>query len=93
MFKYVQIKCFVETITVVQEVVFSHYLSGTYVSQSAFTTAAKGKKNVDRPPLRGYLMSGNYFVGAALSTVLTKLALRFPLVNSKPTRQNVSSYV
>ena len=65
-------------------------MTGTYVTQSAFTTAAKTKKDEDRPPLRGYLMSGDFFVGAALATVLTKLALRFPLVNSKVPRQNVS---
>ncbi|XP_067946901.1 coatomer subunit beta-like [Watersipora subatra] len=60
---------------------------GTYVSQSAFT-ATKEKKDVERPPLRGFLMTGNFFVGAALATVLTKLALRFPLVNPKPARHN-----
>lgn len=63
---------------------------GTYVTQSAFTSSAKSKKSTDRPPLRGFLMSGDFFVGAALATVLTKLALRFPLVNNNTSRQNVS---
>lgn len=59
------------------------------MSQSAFTTAAKNKKQQERPPLRKFLMAGDFFVGSALATVLTKLALRFPLVNRRVPRQNV----
>ncbi|KAF6039763.1 COPB1 [Bugula neritina] len=61
---------------------------GTYVSQSAFTAVARSKKDASRPPLRGFLMAGDFFAGAALSTVLTKLAMRFPLVNPSTSRQN-----
>jgi len=31
----------------------------------------------DRPPLRRYLMDGDFFTGASLATSLTKLALRY----------------
>lgn len=62
------------------------------MTQSAFTSSSKSQKSAaERAPLRGFLMSGDFFVGASLATVLTKLALRFPLVNSKKTRQNVST--
>lgn len=38
---------------------------------------SSGKKGETRPPLRQYLMDGEFFIGAALGTTLTKLALRF----------------
>lgn len=52
---------------------------GTYATQSAFSSvnADKSKKKVERPPLRKYLMEGDFFIGAALGGTLTKLALRF----------------
>jgi len=31
----------------------------------------------ERPPLRKYLMDGDFFMGASLATTLTKLALRY----------------
>lgn len=34
-------------------------------------------KKEKRPPLRQYLMDGDFFIGAALGTTLTKLALRY----------------
>eukprot|EP00096_Caligus_rogercresseyi_P016475 TRINITY_DN914_c0_g1_i3.p1 TRINITY_DN914_c0_g1~~TRINITY_DN914_c0_g1_i3.p1 ORF type:complete len:994 (-),score=266.26 TRINITY_DN914_c0_g1_i3:114-3095(-) len=53
---------------------------GTYATQSAFvnesSSGCKNKKE-DRPPLRKYLMEGEFFVGAALAASLTKLALRY----------------
>jgi coatomer subunit beta len=42
-----------------------------------------------RPPLRGYLLDGDFFVGAALATTLTKLALRFISLVTEPQKQNV----
>lgn len=39
----------------------------------------KSKKE-QRPPLRQYLMDGDFFIGAALGTTLTKLALRYGLL-------------
>ncbi|XP_025830355.1 coatomer subunit beta [Agrilus planipennis] len=49
---------------------------GTYATQSAFSTIQKTKKE-KRPPLRQYFMDGDFFIGAALGTTLTKLALRY----------------
>lgn len=34
-------------------------------------------KKEKRPPLRQYLMDGDFFIGAALSATLTKLVLRY----------------
>jgi len=61
---------------------------GTYATQSAFSTTTPAKKEEERPPLRQYLMEGDFFVGAALSTTLTKLALRYIDVVDNPKRQN-----
>lgn len=43
-----------------------------------------------RPPLRQFLMDGDFFIGAALSTTLTKLALRYVAQTPDPKKQNVS---
>lgn len=61
---------------------------GTYASQSAFSSSAPTKKEHVRPPLRQFLMDGDFFVGAALSTTLTKLALRFISQTPDPKKQN-----
>ncbi len=59
---------------------------GTYATQSAFASGADSSaksgsgsalKDQDRPPLRKYLMDGDFFIGAALAATLTKLALRY----------------
>ena len=52
---------------------------GTYATQSAFSagTDVDKKKGEERPPLRKYLMEGDFFIGASLGTTLTKLALRY----------------
>ena len=52
---------------------------GTYATQSAFESSSTDNKNSkeERPPLRKFLMEGDFFVGAALAATLTKLALRF----------------
>ncbi|CAB0038808.1 unnamed protein product [Trichogramma brassicae] len=50
---------------------------GTYASQSAFSTASSGKKEEKRPALVQYMMDGDFFISAALSTTLSKLALRY----------------
>lgn len=46
-----------------------------------------GKKGEERPPLRQYLMEGEFFIGAALGTTLTKLALRYVALMSKEPRK------
>ncbi|KAL3881649.1 hypothetical protein ACJMK2_028061 [Sinanodonta woodiana] len=61
---------------------------GTYASQSAFSTVAPVKKEVSRPPLRGYLMEGDFFVGAALATTLTKLSLRYANITKDEKKKN-----
>ncbi|XP_022920365.1 coatomer subunit beta [Onthophagus taurus] len=49
---------------------------GTYATQSVFNTTPNQKKE-KRPPLRQYMMDGEFFIGASLGTTLTKLALRY----------------
>ncbi|XP_017042069.1 coatomer subunit beta [Drosophila ficusphila] len=60
---------------------------GTYATQSAYSLApvAKAEK---RPPLRQYLMDGDFFIGAALSATLTKLALRYAELQPEARAQN-----
>ncbi|KAH8362426.1 hypothetical protein KR200_007050 [Drosophila serrata] len=60
---------------------------GTYATQSAYSLApvAKAEK---RPPLRQYLMDGDFFIGAALSATLTKLALRYGDLEPEARAQN-----
>ncbi|XP_068159780.1 coatomer subunit beta [Drosophila tropicalis] len=60
---------------------------GTYATQSAYSLAPVTKKE-KRPPLRQYLMDGDFFIGAALSATLTKLALRYSDVQTDPRAQN-----
>ncbi|XP_060079498.1 coatomer subunit beta-like [Ylistrum balloti] len=60
---------------------------GTYATQSAFSTIAVSKKE-DRPPMRQYMMDGDFFVGASLATTLTKLALRYVNNTDNIKRQN-----
>ena len=65
------------------------YISSYF--QSAFSTGGEkgaSKGNVERPPLRKYLMDGDFFIGAALAGTLTKLALRYADVEPAPTKQN-----
>ncbi|XP_062501156.1 coatomer subunit beta-like isoform X2 [Corticium candelabrum] len=61
---------------------------GTYATQSAYTAATSTKKDEERPPLRGFLLDGDFFVAAALGTTLTKLALRFMSLVTDPQKQN-----
>merc|ERR1740131_871743 len=64
---------------------------GTYATQSAFSQGSPEsakKKQHERPPLRKYLMEGDFFIGAALGGTLAKLALRFSAMESDPVKQN-----
>eukprot|EP00088_Acartia_fossae_P067595 TRINITY_DN8451_c0_g1_i5.p1 TRINITY_DN8451_c0_g1~~TRINITY_DN8451_c0_g1_i5.p1 ORF type:complete len:965 (+),score=304.23 TRINITY_DN8451_c0_g1_i5:70-2964(+) len=64
---------------------------GTYATQSAFSSGAAGeksKKAAERPPLRKYLMEGDFFIGAALGSTMTKLALRFCGLVADQRKQN-----
>lgn len=61
---------------------------GTYATQSAFNTTSVSKKGETRPPLRQYLMDGDFFIGAALGTTLAKLAMRYNALIHDKKRQN-----
>lgn len=62
---------------------------GTYATQSVFVAkSATESDNDQRPPLRSYLMKGDFFIGSAIGSTLTKLALRFLDVVSGPQQQN-----
>jgi len=62
---------------------------GTYASQSAFS-AATPSSSATRviPTLRGFLLEGDFFIGAALATSLVKLGLRHAKVASNAKAQN-----
>lgn len=47
---------------------------GTYATESVYTSKAK-REQVEKPSLRKMLLEGSYFVAAAMSTTLTKMAL------------------
>lgn len=49
---------------------------GTYATQSAFSVPLAPKKE-NRPPLRQYLMDGDFFIGTTLAATLTKLVLKY----------------
>ncbi|XP_078000458.1 coatomer subunit beta-like [Glandiceps talaboti] len=61
---------------------------GTYATQSALSSAARKSQDDNRPPLRGYLLDGDFFVGASLATTLTKLALRYVQIIPDKKKQN-----
>ncbi|CAB3405583.1 unnamed protein product [Caenorhabditis bovis] len=52
---------------------------GTYATQTALSTTLTSKR-ADKPPLRRFLLNGDYFLGARLSTVLTKLSQQFTIM-------------
>jgi len=61
---------------------------GTYATQSAFTSAA-GSSDEARPPLRSYLLKGDFFIGSAIGSTLTKLALKYADIEKDPKLLNV----
>merc|ERR1719245_2674329 len=67
-------------------------VDGTYATQSAFSQggpdSAKKLKDKERPPLRKYLIEGDFFIGAALAGTLTKLALRWDGLVKDEAKQN-----
>lgn len=66
---------------------------GTYATQSALSTpgitSLTKKDDEKRPPLRQYLLDGEFFVGAAVACTLTKLALRYLDMEEDKEKQNV----
>ncbi|XP_031562290.1 coatomer subunit beta-like [Actinia tenebrosa] len=66
---------------------------GTYATQSAFSqpgsTPGLAKQSEEkRPPLRQYLMDGEFFVGAAIAGTLSKLALRYLELEHEESKKN-----
>ena len=61
---------------------------GTYATQSALVSKSSTAKEDQRPPLRSYLLKGDFFIGSAIASTLTKLALRFYEVDSNVSHQN-----
>lgn len=52
---------------------------GTYITQSALVSD-KSKQHSNEPPLRSFLLEGEFGTGSVLATTLTKLGLRFTQV-------------
>ncbi|XP_050434828.1 coatomer subunit beta [Adelges cooleyi] len=51
---------------------------GTYATQSAFISHSSSRNGQPkRPPLRQYFIDGDFYIGAALGTTLTKLGMRY----------------
>lgn len=50
---------------------------GTYATQSAFIMNTPRSSQSKRPPLRQYLIDGDFYTGAALGTTFTKLGIRY----------------
>ncbi|EGD75937.1 coatomer beta subunit [Salpingoeca rosetta] len=48
---------------------------GTYATESVYTSTDKKKE--EKPPTRKLLLGGDFFVASAISTALTKLALKY----------------
>ncbi|XP_063592362.1 coatomer subunit beta-like [Penaeus indicus] len=61
---------------------------GTYASQSAFSTTTSSLKADDRPPLRKYLLEGNFYLGAVIANTLVKLAFRYISLEADVNKQN-----
>lgn len=52
---------------------------------SVFRTSKKGEV---RPPLRQYMLDGDFFIAASLGTTLAKLTLRYNQLVTDKRRQN-----
>ncbi|XP_047123999.1 coatomer subunit beta [Hydra vulgaris] len=61
---------------------------GTYATQSAFVTKSSTVEADTRPPLRNYLMKGDFFIGSVIGSTLTKLALKFTDVSQDIVSKN-----
>lgn len=61
---------------------------GTYATQSIFSTTTSSKKAEQKPPLRAYLMDGDFFIAASMASSLTKLAFRYLSLVKDPKKQN-----
>lgn len=49
---------------------------GTYATENAFTAEIETDESTEKPPIRQLLLSGDFYLGAVLSSTLVKLILR-----------------
>jgi len=62
---------------------------GTYATQSAFVGKSSSAGVSDnRPTLRAYLLKGDFFIGSAIGSTLTKLALKYTDIVSDELQRN-----
>ena len=62
---------------------------GTYATQSAFVAKSGATSDEEkRPPLRAYLIKGDFFIGSAIGSTLTKLALKYIDLDKNQVQQN-----
>eukprot|EP00842_Homolaphlyctis_polyrhiza_P006041 jgi/Hompol1/6438/HPOL_003533-RA len=67
---------------------------GTYATESALAPSSGASAKIDasklstKPPLRALILGGEFFVGAVLSTAMTKLALRYSKLCGTASRAN-----
>lgn len=54
---------------------------GSYATESAFSVTSRSKDRDKVPPLRSYLLAGDFFFATALANTLVKLAFKFMLSN------------
>ncbi|RWS05745.1 coatomer subunit beta-like protein [Dinothrombium tinctorium] len=67
---------------------------GSYATQSALSVASTKTSDKSKiPPLRSYLLNGEYFIGTALANCLVKLALKFKQAKKDPKSTAVNSFV
>lgn len=56
---------------------------GTYATESAFTSEKQTKKSGTKPPLRQFILDGDFYTSAVLASTFVKLMLRMEEVTSK----------
>lgn len=54
---------------------------GTYATETALTTEKDDKKDITRPPLRQFIIDGEFYTSAVLASTFVKLILRFEEVS------------
>ncbi|CUM64136.1 uncharacterized protein PRCAT00001727001 [Priceomyces carsonii] len=56
---------------------------GTYATENALTTEVQEIDNQEKPPIRKLILSGDFYLGAVLSSTLVKLVLRLERLNTQ----------
>ncbi|PAV70949.1 hypothetical protein WR25_20924 isoform B [Diploscapter pachys] len=60
---------------------------GTYAAQSAISSGPKSTV-AEKPPLRRFLLDGDFFLGASLATILVKMSEQFTILNTVGAKDN-----